>query len=304
MPRHHLSIVIPSRRGPIEPDLHRLLHEQLPAQTFQDFEVHVVVGDNRQGRAINEGARRASGDLMATMDDDVELGNSLVLETLVGILDSDPSIGMTGASCPIPADVTPFQRAALRQIPRRYSRVVREVTDSDMVQHGCLAMRRDLFFEVGGEDEDLLRGLDPIIRSRVRALGLRVVVAPNTWFYHRPPATAAGLLRMYFRNGRGSAFAARHFPDRVYELGDGSEGGRFKEHRPLGYRVARRVWRTALALIKGEWVRVSVDLSYSAGFVVEFLNREAPPAPIPRRVHLEGRIGDRIHIWRSTIATP
>lgn len=302
MPRHRLSVVIPSRRGPGEPTLDRLLADQLPRQTFQAFDVHVVAGDDRQGRAINEGVRKAAGEFVATMDDDIELGDEKVLENLVRLLDGDATVGIAGASCPIPADATPFQRAALRQIPRRYFPVVRVPTDSDMVQHGCLLMRRDLFWRIGGEDEDLVRGLDPIIRARVREAGLRVVVAPETWFYHRPPRTAAALMRMYFRNGRGSAFAARRFPERVLELGDGFEGGRFPLRRPLGYRVGRRIWNIGRALVTGEWVRLGVDLSYIAGFGAEYLGRSAA-ARTERRIRLERTIGDRVHIWRSVAAT-
>ena len=294
-----LSIVIPSRTGLEMPLLRQLLTEQLPGQTFQDFEVHVVVGDTRQGRAINEGVRRSAGELVATMDDDIELGGDDVLERLVSLLYGDPTIGIVGAACPVPEDSTPFQRAAMRQIPRRYFPVVDRPTDSDMVQHGCLLRRRDLFWRVGGEDEDLVRGLDPIIRSRVRDLGLRVVVAPGTWFYHRPPANASALLRMYYRNGRGSAFATRHFPDRVYELGSGFEEDDFPTRRPFGYRVGRRVCTTGKALASGEWVRLAVDLAYTAGFAAEYLGGSEPPTRPERHVRLDRRVGERITIWRS-----
>ena len=298
-----LSIVIPSRRGLVEQALDLLLRRQLPDQTFQDFDVHVVVGDDRQGRAINEGVRRSSGRYVGTMDDDIELGDARVLDNLVSLLEADPTVGMTGAACPIPGDASPFQQAALRQIPRRYFPVVTRPTDSDMVQHGCMVMRRDLFLKVGAEDEDLVRGLDPIVRTRVRDLGFRVVVAPKTWFYHRPPSTAANLLRMYFRNGRGSAFAALHFPDRVFELGDGWKGGDFPLHRPLAYRVGRRLWRLGEALVGGRWVRLAVDTAYITGFTTEWLGRSSAPPKLARQVRHERTLGDRIHVWRSVALT-
>lgn len=302
MRTRRLSIIIASRVGPAEPSLGRLLSHQLPRQTFQDFDVHVITGDNRQGRAINEGVRRSGGELIAIMDDDIELGDERVLANLIALVDSDRTVGIAGASCPIPPDSTPFQRAALIQIPRRFFPVVSRATDSDMVQHGCLVLARDLFRRIGGEDEDLVRGLDPILRHRVRELGLRVVVAPGTWFYHRPPRTAAALLRMYCRNGRGSGLATRHFPDRVLELGEGMEKGPFPVKRPLPYRVARRFWRSLRALARGEWVRLSADVAYSVGFLSEYLNSGGPPLNPRRTVRLEGRMGDRIHLWRSSPA--
>lgn len=299
MPQCRLSIVIASRRGPVEPALDFLLTKQLPSQTFQDFDVHVMVGDNRQGRAINEGVGRSRGEIVATMDDDVELGDERVLRNLIDLLDGDPSVGIAGASCPIPPDASTSQRAALRQIPRRFFPVVSEPTETDMVQHGCLALRRELFLRIGGEDEELVRGLDPIIRRGVRDLGLRVVVAPKTWFYHRPPRSASGLLRMYFRNGRGSGLATRRFPDRVLELGAGTEGETFPVQRSLSYRVTRKICRIGRGLVSGEWILLSTDLAYTAGFLAEYLRISAPPLSGNREIRLDRMMGDRIHIWRS-----
>jgi glycosyltransferase involved in cell wall biosynthesis len=274
-----ITIVIPSLDGDRDGRLGALL-ASLRHQTFQSFEVRLMLLDPRQGRAINRAVRAGRGDIILTLDDDSQLGHPQILENLVKLLDSDPTIGIAGAST-IPApDSSPFQKDACRQIPRRYFPVVEHVVDSDMVQHPCLAMRKAVFEEVGGEDEGLIRGLDPLLRHRVREAGYRVVIAPYTWVSHPLPESIRKISRMYFRNGRGSAFASRHFPEKIYELSDGSPKS-FVPQRPLLYRAARypiRMLRSALTL---KWIRAVAELSYLAGYLLEYAvgSRQAPQNP-------------------------
>ncbi len=144
-----VTIVIPSLDGDRGGKLPQLLHS-LRHQTFKSFEVRLMLLDPRQGRAINRAVHAGRGDIVVTLDDDTQMGHSRVLENLVRVLDNDPWIGIAGAST-IPApDATPFQRAACRQVPRRYFPVVDRLVDSDMAQHPCLAMRKEVFEEVGG----------------------------------------------------------------------------------------------------------------------------------------------------------
>ena len=65
-----MSIVLPSLDGHRDGCVPRLL-ESIEAQTFQDFEVHLVKGVAPQGKAINEGAARAQGDILLIVDDDM-----------------------------------------------------------------------------------------------------------------------------------------------------------------------------------------------------------------------------------------
>jgi hypothetical protein len=197
------TIIIPSLDGDRGGKLVDLL-ASLRHQTFQSFEVRLMLLDPRQGRAINRAVQAARGDIIITLDDDTQMGHPRVLENLVRALDGDPSIGIAGAST-IPApDSSAFQQEACRQIPRRYFPVVDRVVDSDMAQHPCLAMRKAVFEAVGGEDEELVRGLDPLLRQRVRDAGYRVVIVPYTWIGHPLPESRLKIFRMYFRNGRAA----------------------------------------------------------------------------------------------------
>ena len=279
-----VTIVIPSLDGDRGGKLKDLLNS-LRLQTFKSFEVRLMLLDPRQGRAINRAVRAARGDIIVTLDDDTQLGHPRVLENLVTALDGYPAIGIAGAST-IPAPgASRFQRAACRQIPRRYFPVVERLVDSDMAQHPCMAMRREVFEEVGGEDEELVRGLDPLLRHRVREAGYRVVIVPYTWVSHPLPESRGKIFRMYFRNGRGSAFAHRHFPERIYELSDGSPKPA-AARRPLIHRALRYPRRMLRSILSWQWIKLTSEVGYLAGYLSELLagERRMPATPPPGRM--------------------
>jgi GT2 family glycosyltransferase len=279
-----VTIVIPSLDGDRGGKLKDLLNS-LRFQTFKSFEVRLMLLDPRQGRAINRAVHSARGDIIVTLDDDTQIGHPRVLENLVNALDGNPAIGIAGASTIPAAGASRFQRAACRQIPRRYFPVVERLVDSDMAQHPCLAMRRDVFEEVGGEDEELVRGLDPLLRHRVRQAGYRVVIVPYTWVSHPLPESRRKIFRMYFRNGRGSAFAHRHFPERVYELSDGSPKPS-AARRPLIYRALRYPRRMLGSLLSWQWIKLISEVGHLAGYLSELLagERRLLAAPPPGRM--------------------
>ena len=276
-----VTIVIPSLDGNRGGKLAALLRS-LKCQTFQDFEVRLMLNDPRQGRAINAAVREGRGDIIVTMDDDTELGHAKILENLVRALDEDPTIGIAGASTIPGPSATGFQRRACKQIPRRYFPVVDRTVESDMVQHPCLAMHRSVFEEVGGEDEELIRGLDPLLRHKVRRAGYRVVIVPFTWVSHPLPERLWKIVRMYFRNGRGSAFACRLFPDRIYELNDGRPGAGFAAQRPLWYRALRFPVRMAASMARGHLVKLSAEAGYLCGYLWEYFIARRRTAPATR----------------------
>ncbi len=280
-----LTVVIPSLDGDRNGRLAELL-EALKRQSFRDFEVRVVLGDPRQGRAINQAVRSGGSDIIVTLDDDSQLGHRRVLENLVRAIDADPTIGIAGGSTVPAPDASWMQRAACRQIPRRYFPVVDRVVDSDMAQHPCLAMRREVFEAVGGEDEELIRGLDPDLRHRVRQAGYRVTIVPDTWVGHPLPEGLGKLFGMFVRNGRGSAFARRHFGERVYELTDGTPDLKFAPQRPFWYRLVRYPFRMLRSVVAFHWIKFLSEVAYLAGYLQEtlFSARTAEPPPPPGRM--------------------
>lgn len=263
-----VSVVIPTADGSRDGYLPALL-TQLESQTFQDFEVIVVEGDNRQGRAINTAVDQARGEYIVTFDDDTRLGDRHVIERLVSVLEADEEIGMVGGANVLPPDVSPFVRRVMRELPRRLTQPVDRVTDSDMAEHPCLAMRRSVFMQVGGENELIPRGLDPYLREAVRSAGLRVVVAPGIRYHHLPPRRLRELLRQFFRNGAQSRFCSARFPQWVYETAE--DHGHFEPRRSLVQRIVRSVLHLGRALLRGHFVYVACRVSYGLGWLWEMM---------------------------------
>ncbi len=258
-----VTVVIPTADGARGGHLARLL-DQLARQTFQRFEVLVVEGDRRQGRAINTAAAVARGDLLVTLDDDTRLGHDDLLGRIVEAFEADPGIGIAGVSNLVPRDASWAVRRAMRELPRRSSRLVARVTDSDLAEHPCLGIPRALFYEVGGEHEWIPRGLDPYLRREVRRLGRRVVVLPHTWIHHLLPPTLPGILRQYARNGVGAAYVRKFYPEFVID--QAAEHGAVPRESRLLVRAVRYAGRLAWACLTLRWIYLAALVAYAAGY--------------------------------------
>lgn len=258
------TVIIPVGTPGRSQTLDRLL-TQLREQPFRACEIILVKGDTRQGRAINTGAALARGEILVTMDDDTQLGDREVLQKLVETLDRHPRVGMAGVANVVPPDAPAIVQRAMRELPRRSSPVVDVLTDSDMVEHPCLAIRKDLFYRVGGEHEQIPRGLDPYLRREVRRLGYRVVVIPHAWVHHMLPGTWRGIVRQYFRNGLGAAFVQKFHPGLVIEQTAGHDP-RVPDRTALPSRAFRYGGRLMRAVISRQWIYLSTLLSYALGY--------------------------------------
>ena len=270
-PAPEVSVLIPTSDGAREGYLPGLL-EQLQHQDLQAFEVLVVVGDNRQGRALNTAADLARGEILITLDDDSRLSDPSTFSRLVKALKADPSIGMAGGSNQAPPDARGLVRRVMEELPRRSSPAVDRVTDSDMAEHPCLAMPKAAFCAVGGENELIPRGLDPYLRTAFREAGYRVVVVPEVVYHHLPPTTLAGLVRQFFRNGAQSRYCSQLYPEWVYDtLEEHGEGP--APRVPVGGRALRLATGVLKAARQGHWVYVACRLSYAAGWLWQSLGR-------------------------------
>ncbi len=259
-----LSVIIPTADADRGGYFRKLL-TQIERQDQRDFELIVVKGDPRQGRAINVGAAMAKGKYMLTLDDDSSLPDPHTFSKLVQAMDAHPDIGMAGGNNTIPDGASPFIKRVMRQIPRRSWQPVETITDSDLAEHPCLIMRTELFHRLGGENELIPRGLDPYLRQQFRRAGARVCLIPGVIYHHLPPANWRKLLRQFYRNGRQAAYANRHYPQWVIETPD--VHGEFVEQVPMGSRLLRFPLRLIQGALRGRWVWVLCELAYALGFL-------------------------------------
>lgn len=260
----NLSVIIPTSDADRGGYFLTLL-TQISAQDYPHFELIVVRGDPRQGRAINIGVSLAKGQYILTLDDDTSLPDVQTFTKLVAVMEAHPDIGMAGGNNVIPEDATSFVQSTMRQIPRRSWDPVQRITDSDLTEHPCMIMRRDEFKAVGGENELIPRGLDPYLRQAFRKIGKRIVVVPDVRYHHLPPDSLLKLMRQYYRNGHQAAVVNYHYPHWVIQTP--SHHGSFIPHLPVRSRVVRYFKEIWGSIVKGQWIWVMSQFSYAVGFV-------------------------------------
>ena len=221
-----ISVIIPAGRKERIEALKNLL-DNLNNGTLPPDEIIVADTSDSPAKARNIGVKKAKGDILVFVDDDAIPADSNVLHSVIEILISAESIGICGTSTDIPPNANCFQKAYRKQFPRTYFPVVRQVLDSDMATTLFCAIRRSDFEAIGGFDESLITGEDNFLRHKIRALGKRVVIAPQTLVYHPLPQNWKQLFRREIWYARGGAilakktdypFEGRHIKNNFYAM--------------------------------------------------------------------------------------
>jgi glycosyltransferase involved in cell wall biosynthesis len=270
-PEIHLSVVIPTLDGDRGGRLSGLL-DQVAGQDLDKFEIIIVKGDPRQGRAINIGAALARGRYLMTLDDDTALPDSMTFSKLQTVLEVHRDIGIAGGNNIVPEDAKSFVRRVMQEIPRRSWEMVSRITDSDLAEHPCLMMRTGEFKALGGENELIPRGLDPYLRQAYRQSNKRVVVVPGVVYHHLPPENLRLLLCQFYRNGRQASFTNRYYPDWVIETP--AVHGAFKIKRSPVFRLLRFPSRLTAALVTGKPLWLLAESAYGFGFIHEWIRSD------------------------------
>ena len=263
-----LSVIIPTSDAYRNGYFPRLLN-QIEQQTFREYELIVVKGDNRQGRAINFGAALAEGKYLMTLDDDTSLPDCGTFSKMVAVMEGYPDIGIAGGNNVIPPKASPFMRRVMQQIPRRSWDPVEEITDSDLAEHPCMILRADTFRLVGGENELIPRGLDPYLRQEFRNRGKRVVVVPGVIYHHLPPDNFKKLMRQFHHNGRQARYVNHHHQRWVLETPP--THGSFQIRVPFPRRMLRFIKNVLKAFFTGKFILCVAEICYMLGFVQEWL---------------------------------
>lgn len=266
-----LSVIIPTVDG-VRNGYFESLMKQLKNQTFQNFEIIVIKGDSRQGRAINTGVDIARGKYIMTLDDDTSLVNEESIEHLVKALDKDKKIGIAGGINVIPQNASNFVKRTMEEIPRRMTPPVQVITDSDLAEHPLMIMRKKDFILMGGENEKIPRGLDPYLRNKFRQEGYRVVVVPKATYSHLTPPNILELVKQFYRNGKQAAFCNKSYPQWVFETPP-NHTDKFLSRRPFHYRFIRYASKMMKSLLSGHWIYLSVSTAYAIGFIWQYTTR-------------------------------
>ena len=158
-------------------------------------DIRVEYNDENKGfaRANNQAAAMASGDYLLFLNNDT-VPQPGWLREMVGLADSDPSIGIVGSKLLYP-ETGKIQHAGIELINGVPDHIHREaaaddprvnaVRDFDMVTGACMLVRRGLFAELQGFDENFLNGVEDVdLCLRAREKGWRVVYCPTSVVEH------------------------------------------------------------------------------------------------------------------------
>lgn len=180
--------------------------------------VRAVVGEDRVvvvdvpgpfnfSRSVNHGVAAARGELVLLLNDDVEPIEPDWLTRMVSVA-SDPTVGAVGARLVLEDgrlqhvgivandDWVASHVLMFEPDGRTHFGLGVLDTDFDAATGACLLLRRDLYAQVGGLDEDLpLNFNDVDLCFKVRRTGLRVVVTPRAHLHHYESSTRDAALR-------------------------------------------------------------------------------------------------------------
>jgi len=262
-----ISIIIPSLDGYRGGNVDRLIAD-LKKQTLQDFDVQIVKGVFPNGKARNVGAKDAKGEILVFIDDDVKIGSNNLIEKLIEPFFKNSSIGLVGPSFSIPPDSNPFQKCLAKQLSRAEFMPQDDMLETDMVTHACMAIPAKVFWQIGGENEKLIRGTDPDLRYRLRNAGFKVMGRKGIIVYHGVPDNLYEFIKKSLLSGRDSAFSFRLYPSLIY---DTSSKPRFEKsqitNKGLGFRVIRAIFRLLQDILTFKVLLFIHHIFYALGYL-------------------------------------
>ena len=189
------------------------LHEVSAAKILP---VTIVTNPDNRGFAAanNQAARLARGEILVLLNNDTVVPPGW-LDGLVAHLDRNPSIGVVGPvtnSCGNEAAIatTYTDLGQMLAYAAGHMRAhAGELRDIEMLTLFCAALRRTVWDEVGGLDEQYRVGMfeDDDLAMAVRALGKRVALAADVFVHHYGGAAFGALsprsyLRIWWENRR------------------------------------------------------------------------------------------------------
>jgi len=145
-------------------------------------------------RALNQGARLASGDILCFLHNDTELRDPAWLERLRGAVEGQTRVGLAGlyGARRVRRDGRVAGRTIVHALEGS-ANIRGDVLEVAAVDGVCLTLRRDVLREVGDFDEGygFFHGYDRDLSFAVRESGRRCVVV-NARFVHRGGGTRIG----------------------------------------------------------------------------------------------------------------
>ncbi|MFA5146529.1 MAG: glycosyltransferase [Candidatus Omnitrophota bacterium] len=174
---------------------------------------HYVISRTSNGEARNEGIKRALGEILYFLDDDVITGKDIFMEAL-RIFDRRADVDIAGGPNLTPPGNTPFQKCIGHALAspfgsagmrRRYIVLPAEtlVDDSALILCNLAIRRRALELEGALFDKKIVCNEENILLQRMRTKGHKMLYSPRLAVYHDRRKDLFEFARQVFKYGRG-----------------------------------------------------------------------------------------------------
>lgn len=233
--------------------------------------------------AVNEGVRRASGEIIVRLDAHSTPDDRYVELAVARLEDrarqgqgpgADPAAaGSQAAAVGVVGGVWKIAPGAPTRVAEAIARAAAHpvgagdaayrigqgdaaARDVDTVPFGCY--RKSLWDELGGLNEALLSNEDYEFNYRVRKTGRRVVLDPRVTSTYYARATLGALATQYFRYGWWKAQMLRSHPESL----------RWRQALPAAFVGGLAVLALASLAVPGAWILLSVAvMAYAAALI-------------------------------------
>jgi GT2 family glycosyltransferase len=171
----------------------------------------INVGENKGCEARNIGIQNSRGDIIITLDNDVNMKSEGFVEKVEKFFDKHPSAGCINFKV-----LKPGGGLSLRDWchPRDYPQWSGLDFKTDHVSEGASAFRKDAFLRVGGYFAPFFIGHEgPDLGLRLIKQGFEVWYSPDIEVTHHASPDARPDWRVYYYNTRNDIWLAyRHYP--------------------------------------------------------------------------------------------
>ncbi|MDD5693090.1 MAG: glycosyltransferase family 2 protein [Patescibacteria group bacterium] len=141
----------------------------------------------------NIGAKKAKGNLLIFLNNDTEVQENW-LEPIIKIFDHDEKVGAVGVKLLFPEGLVQHAGVVLSEdhIPRNLYRgeeavksYVNKQREFKAVTAACIAVKKEVFEQIGGFDEEYLNGLEDVdLCLRIKKNGYKIFYTPESTVIH------------------------------------------------------------------------------------------------------------------------
>ncbi len=171
-----------------------------------------------QGSARNHGARKASGDYLLFLDDDIVGCPELVAEHARIQLDSGGAIGLGKLIIEPCVQDNWFTNSYMESWSRYYEELGTRTPDWQDLYSGNVSIPRKVFIESGGFSTDMLVAEDLELGCRLQEIGMKFIFIPAASGVHKDGKTQQELLSESQEQGKAHVKLAKRHPDALAVL--------------------------------------------------------------------------------------